>query len=307
MPAWPTQSDYKDSLQNPDTAFRDPDLRASTAERSPMGVPRARSGAFASVYKMTGPKGVVALKLFNFPNEDRANRYKAVSDYLEKELGPKKPPCVVKFQYHLDGIRVGKGWYPTLTMAWVKGVSLGEWVRQTIEKKNPDVAAMKKMSESWADLVKQLLHNKIAHGDLQHDNVMVVGDQPILVDYDGMCVPALDPADPTKKLEQLEFGKPAYQHPARPEQKLSANLDHFAAWVILIAMRAIAADPQLYVKHVLKTDNENLLFSPYDMQMPDKSILWPDLMRCKDPEVSSWARMLRESLDKPFDKIPPFT
>ena len=116
MASWPTQSDYKDSLQNPDTAFRDPDLKLSTAERSPMGVPRARSGAFASVYKMTGPKGTVALKLFNFPNEDRAQRYKAVSDYLEKELGAKKPPCVVKFQYHLEGMRVGRAWYPTLTI-----------------------------------------------------------------------------------------------------------------------------------------------------------------------------------------------
>ena len=302
-----TQSDYKDSLQNPDTAFRDPDLKQSQAERSPMGVPRARSGAFASVYKMTGPKGTVALKLFNFPNEDRALRYQSVSDYLEKELGPKKPPCVVKFQYHLQGIRVGKGWYPTLTMAWVKGVSLGEWVRQTVERKVPDLAAVRKMSESWAALVQQLQDSKIAHGDLQHDNVLVVNDQTVLVDYDGMCVPALDPADPKQKLEQLEFGKPAYQHPARAEQRLSGNLDHFAAWVILIAMRAIAADPQLYVKHVLKTENENLLFTPHDMWMPDKSILWPELMRCKDPEVSGWARMLRESLDKPFDKIPPFT
>jgi hypothetical protein len=307
MPAWPTQSDYKDSLQNPDTAFRDPDLCASQAERSPMGVPRARSGAFASVYKMTGPKGVVALKLFNFPNDDRARRYQAVSDYLEKELGARKPPCLVKFQYHLDGVRVGKGWYPTLTMAWVKGVSLGEWVRQTVERKNPDVAAMRKMAESWAALVQQLQDFKIAHGDLQHDNVMVVGDRPVLVDYDGMCVPALDPADPRKKLEQLECGKPAYQHPARAEQRLSADLDHFAAWVIVIAIRAIAADPQLYVRHVLKTDNENLLFSPHDMQAPEKSVLWPDLLRCKDAEVAGWARALRESLDKPFDRIPPFT
>src|SRR5262245_43055089 len=307
MASWPTQSDYKDALQNPDTAFRDPDLKQSQAERSPMGVPRARSGAFASVYKMTGPKGTVALKLFNFPNEDRAQRYKAVSDYLELELGPKKPPCVVKFQYHLEGIRVGKGWFPTLTMAWVKGVSLGEWVRQTVEKKNPDVEAMKKMAEGWAALVQQLQDNKIAHGDLQHDNVMVVNDLPVLVDYDGMCVPVLDPADQTKKLEQLEFGKPAYQHPARAGEKLNGQLDNFSAWVILIALRAIAADPQLYVKYVLKTDNENLLFTPHDMQAPDASILWPDLMRCKDPDVSGWARMLRESLDKPFAKIPPFT
>ena len=307
MASWPTQSDYKDSLQNPDTAFRDPDLKLSAAERSPMGVPRARSGAFASVYKMTGPKGTVALKLFNFPNEDRAQRYKAVSDYLEKELGPKKPPCVVKFQYHLEGMRVGKGWYPTLTMAWVKGVSLGEWVRQTVEKKVPDVAAVKRMAESWVALVQQLQDTKITHGDLQHDNVMVVGDAPVLVDYDGMCVPALDPADPKKKLEQLEFGKPAYQHPARCLEKLSGNLDHFSAWIILLALRAIAADPQLYVRHVLKTDNENLLFSAQDMQTPAASIVWPDLIACKDAEVSGWARMLRESLDQPFAKIPPFS
>jgi hypothetical protein len=307
MPAWPTQSDYKDSLQNPDTAFRDPDLKQSQAERSPMGVPRARSGAFASVYKMTGPKGTVALKLFNFPNEDRALRYQAVSDYLEKELGPKKPPCVVKFQYHLEGIRVGKGWFPTLTMTWVRGVSLGEWVRQTVERKNPDVAAVKKMAELWVALVQQLQDTKISHGDLQHDNVMVVADAPVLVDYDGMCVPALDPADPTKKLEQLEFGKPAYQHPARPAEKLGAALDNFSAWVILIALRAIAADPQLYVKYVLKTDNENLLFTPHDMTAPAGSTLWPDLMRSKDPEVSDWARTLRGSLDKPFAKIPSFS
>ncbi|MBM3981536.1 MAG: protein kinase family protein [Planctomycetes bacterium] len=307
MPAWPTQSDYKDSLQNPDTAFREPDLKLSQAERSPMGVPRARSGAFASVYKMTGPKGVVALKLFNFPNDDRARRYKAVSDYLEKDLGPKKPPCVVKFQYHGEGIRVGKGWYPTLTMAWVKGVSLGEWVRQTVERKVPDVAAVKRMAEQWVALVQQLQEFKIAHGDLQHDNVMVVADAPVLVDYDGMCVPSLDPADPKKKLDQLEFGKPAYQHPGRAVEKLSANLDHFAAWVILIALRAIAADPQLYKNYVLKTDNENLLFTQQDMQEPAGSKLWPDLMKCKDPEVSEWARTLRLSLDRPYAKIPPFT
>ncbi len=307
MPAWPTQSDYKDALQNPDTAFRDPDLKTSQAERSPMGVPRARSGAFASVYKMTGPKGTVALKLFNFPNEDRANRYKAVSDYLELELGLKKPASVVKFQYHLEGIRVGKGWYPTLTMTWVKGVSLGEWVRQTIERKVPDVAAVRKMADAWVALVLQLQEAKIAHGDLQHDNVMVVGDSPVLVDYDGMCVPALDPDEPAQKLEQLEFGKPAYQHPARAAERLSGNLDHFSAWVILIALRAIASDPSLYVRHVLKTNNENLLFSPHDLVKPASSILWPDLMRCKDPEVCGWTRMLRESLDKPFDQIPIFT
>ena len=43
------------------------------------------------------------------------------------------------------------------------------------------------------------------------------------------------------------------------------------------------------------------------MTAPYASFLWPVLFRCKDPEVSGWARMLRESLDKPFAKIPLFT
>lgn len=305
MPSWPTQSDYKDALQNPDTAFRDPELQASEAERSPMGVPRARSGAFASVYKMLRGPNAIALKLFNFPNEDRASRYQAVSDYLKK-LGAKKPGALVSFKYHAEGIRVGKWWYPTLTMEWVKGKSLGEWVRESMEKKVPDVAAVKAMSEAWCQLVSDIQTAAISHGDLQHDNIMVVGNKPLLVDYDGMCVPELAPADPKKRLEQLEFGKPAYQHPGRPAEKLNLHLDHFAAWVILIALRAIVADPSLYVRYVTKTENENLLFTPPDMATPGSSTLWPELAKCKDADVREWSRVIRASLDKPFDQIPQF-
>ncbi len=304
MPAWPSQSDYKDALQNPDTAFRDPDLKASAAEKSPMGVPRARSGAFASVYKMTRGTKAIALKLFNFPNEDRAARYQAVSDYLKK-LGAKKPTAMVGFEYHPEGIRIGKAWYPTLTMEWVKGKSLGEWVREAMEQKKPNTDAVRKMADAWIQLVLEIQAAQIAHGDLQHDNVMVVGQTPVLVDYDGMCVPAL--ADPKKPLEQLEFGKPAYQHPARPAEKLTPNLDHFAAWVILIALRASAADHGLYHRFVTKTQNENLLFTPPDMVTPAGSALWQELIRCKDPEVRDWAKMIRESLDKPFIQIPAFS
>jgi hypothetical protein len=305
MPSWPNQCDYKDALQNPDTAFQDPDLKASQAERSPMGVPRARAGAFAGVYKMTGPKGTIALKLFNFPNADRASRYQAVSDYLNS-LGPRKPSTLVKFQYHTEGIRVGKGWFPTLTMDWVKGQSLGEWLRETMTRRSPDLAAVRAMAEAWVKLVQEIQQVQIAHGDLQHDNVLVVGNKLVLVDYDGMCVPALDPRPPLPKLEQLEFGKPAYQHPARPAQKLGLHLDHFAAWVILIALRACVADPTLYTRFVLKTDNENLLFTPQDMTAPANSALWPELLRSPDLEVCDWARQLRACLDQPFERIPPF-
>src|SRR5262245_13967583 len=175
MAEWPTQSDYQDSLQNPDTAFREPDLQASQAKKNTLGRPRPRSGAFASVYEMTGPRGKFALKLFNFPNADRASRYHAVSKYLQK-LGPKKPASLVGFGYDPEGIRNKKAWYPILTMDWVTGLSLGEWVREAMTKKTPDVAAVRAMADAWVKLVQEIQGVEIAHGDLQHDNVMVVGN-----------------------------------------------------------------------------------------------------------------------------------
>lgn len=129
MATWPAQGDYRDALQNLDVAFREQDLRYATVERNRMGVPRARSGAFASVYKLTRANGQsMALKLFNFPNEERQERYQIVSNHLAK-LGAKRPGCLVEFAYQLEGIRVQGKWYPTQTMAWVTGQSLGQWLR----------------------------------------------------------------------------------------------------------------------------------------------------------------------------------
>src|SRR5262245_21894858 len=120
MPSWPTQTDYKDALRNPAKALRDPALQRTQAERSAMGLPRARSGAFASVYKLNGPRGAVALKVFNFPNLERGARYVVIAEYL-RSLGPQKPASLLSFDYDPQGIQVGKSWYPTFTTEWVPG------------------------------------------------------------------------------------------------------------------------------------------------------------------------------------------
>lgn len=298
MASWPAQGDYRDALQNLDLAFRDPVLRSCTVERNRMGVPRARAGAFASVYKLTRPNGqAIALKLFNFPSEDRQRRYQKVSEHLVR-LGARRPNCLVEFAYQLDGIRVGANHLPIQTMAWVTGQTLGQWVRDKMAAR--DHAAVRKMADHWAELVTTLRAADIAHGDLQHDNVMVQGDRPVLVDYDGMCVPGLEGAD------QLEHGKPAYQHPHRGQLHLSLDLDHFSAWVILIALRAVAAEPDLYKQFVERPENENLLFAEADIREPARSLLWPRLLKSRDPEVGGWATELRGAIDRPVEQIPRF-
>ncbi len=184
-------------------------------------------------------------------------------------------------------------------MPWVEGATLGNWMDEAARQGG--AARLRRMADRWITLVADLQANRIAHGDLQHGNVMVVDDdRPVLVDYDGLCVPLLVGRPP------LEVGLPAYQHPLRRRQALSTDLDHFSAWIILIALRAVAADPGLWRRFVLEVDNENLLFAETDIINSFSSPLWPALAASPDPKVRAWSTRLRESIGRPFDTIPPF-
>ena len=102
------------------------------------------------------------------------------------------------------------------------------------------------IADRWLDAVKELADASIAHGDLQHGNVMVTpGNEIKLVDYDCMCVPAL------VGRRNLEVGVEPYQHPQRNAKTLlSLDLDHFSAMVIYVALRALSVEPQLWIKYV---------------------------------------------------------
>lgn len=295
MKHWPTDTDYSEALQHPKRAFRNPFLQQCTVEMNKLGLPRPRSGGFANVYKLMNGSSVKAVKLFKHPQREREERYKAIDAHLRHH----RPKCFVNFMYDPEGIRIGNDWYPIQTMDWVEGLKLSEWVRRVILQR--DTRRLTLMADRWIKLVEELRRSQIAHGDLQHDNIMIVNDNPILVDYDGICVPQLEGRD------ALEHGKPAYQHPRRREQKLSLEMDHFAAWIILIALRALAADLSLWERFVERPRNENILFSEADIREPQQSLLWKELLASCDSDVQHWTRRLLYSLpDKPFDQIPRF-
>ncbi len=296
MSTWPTAVDYRDALQHPGLAFKDPVLQAGKIEVNKLGVPRARSGAFANVYKLTSGSRTIAARVFLYPEKEREGRYHAITDHLSSQ----RPSSIVSFNYSAEGIRVNGGWFPLVTMDWVSGVSLGNWVRDRVYARETD--ALLQMAERWGKLLEDLRTANIAHGDLQHDNVMVVGNEPVLVDYDCMCVPAL------VGRQQLENGKPAYQHPLRKQQPLTLQLDNFSAWIVLIALRALAIDLSLWERYVDATGNEALLFTEADLTNPDTSPLWSELLACPDAEVQDWARHLRATLpESAFDAIPRFS
>lgn len=298
MPAWPLASDFSNILQNTKLAFRDASLKMLEIEKDAHQQPRARSGAFANVYKGSDPRTrePICVRVFTSASAERRDRYRAISEYL----ATRRLASLVRFNYQNEGIRsAGDGkWYPLVTMDWVRGEQLFDWVQARCQRQ--DRAALGKAAEAWVAMLRELRAAQIAHGDLQHGNILVdEQDRLKLVDYDCMCVPAL------AGLKNLEIGVDPYQHPERNEStRLSENLDNFSALFIYVALRALAAEPDLWQAHVVGTQYDKLLIRREDLQEPGTSALIRRLRRSPDGEVQRLSQRLVELTLARLEQIP---
>ena len=157
-------------------------------------------------------------------------------------------------------------------MEWVQGETLFNGCGPAALEGNREAIAA--VADRWLEAVQELSDNSVAHGDLQHANVMVTPPGELkLVDYDGMCVP------PLVGRRNLEVGVEPYQHPDRGAGTLlSLDLDNFSALVIYVALRALAIQPGLWVKYVEQVGYDKLLFRREDFQAPHAvaAVLRPD-------------------------------
>jgi len=298
---WPLPSHFSAMLQTPRVAFRDPQLQRSVIEKDGKNQPRPWSGAFAVVYKAFDPerREPFAVRIFTSESPERRERYEIMSAYLQS----RRPKCMVDFEYRDRSIRsAGDGkWYPLILMEWVQGETLFKWARARCLEGN--AAALAKAAERWVELVKELGEARVAHGDLQHANVMVTGAGELkLVDYDCLCVPAL------VGRRNLEVGVEPYQHPGRNETTLlSLDLDNFSALLIYVALRALAADAQLWHKYVEQPGYDKLLFRAEDLRAPQSSALCHDLMQLPDAELRELTAQLFNLVRVRMDQVPPLS
>jgi hypothetical protein len=287
----PTDSEYNEAIQNPSRAFSDPDLRAGQPEiiSTNLPLPKARSGNFATVYRMNCGARSWAVRCFTRKiHPDQKQRYAEISEYLDRS----KLKCAVGFTFIQRGIQVGGEWLPILKMEWLNGESLVEYIERNLHNpKGLDALAVK-----WVDMVFALRKAGIAHGDLQHGNVLIVGGELRLIDYDGMFVPTL------RGRISHESGHPNYQHPQRGGQ-FNSDLDNFSAWAILISILAVASDPTLWKNH--NGGDDCLLFRRKDFAEPDKSPVLRALQNAREPRIQSIAALFRTFIDRPADQVPP--
>jgi hypothetical protein len=274
MPTWPDLTDYHEALQQPRRSFSDAALQEATIEQDRFGMPKPATGGNAVVYKATHRKDVWAVRCFLRPITDHAERYAAISAHLAKA----RAPYMTRFHYLRDGIRVKGGAFPVVKMEWVQGVLLDRHVEERLGKPRE----LADLRDRWRALVRDLEAAKIAHGDLQHGNVLVRGRDLLLIDYDGMWVPSLAGRKAT------ETGHRAYQHPARAESHFGPWLDRFSALVVYVSLVALEKEPKLWEEY---NTGDNLVFVREDFQDAGRSPIWGHLAGLGD-EVKRIAGVL---------------
>lgn len=285
---WPNPQDYNEAIQFPSSCFADPHLRASKVELTAMGLPRPVSGAFTNVYKLVGADGTVqAVRCFHTDIADLTYRYSKILEVLSKL----QVDWLINTEFIEQGIKVGGNWYPIVKMDWANGLPLDRY----LAKHGNNQAKLNGLVSHLRKILADMKQHGIAHGDLQHGNILVVDDEVKLIDYDGFFVPEL------KDLSSAELGHANYQHPYRSREHFGPYIDNFPAWLISFSLMAIAADPELLA---FSKDRECLLFAHADLLAPYESQLFTKLREHQQPEIQNATRTLIRLLNCPVLSVP---
>jgi hypothetical protein len=137
----------------------------------------------------------------------------------------------------------------------------------------------------------------MAHGDLQHGNVLVTpGGDLKLIDYDGMFVPAFT------GLPSLEDGHPNYQHPCRQADNFGPQLDNFSAWSVYLSLVAVARDRTAW--ETFGFGDDCLALRRADYVRPSGSPAFAAFGAAADDDVRKMGAFVRSLLAHEPERLP---
>ena len=283
---YPQFTDFNEALQNPHTAFTDAELQNAQADTNPLGLPVALGGGFTYTYPMTTPRRKVAVRCFHRQVPSAERRYDAIS----KKLGALGSPHFVNFDYQPRGIKIRGSGYPIVRMEWVNGDTLDVF----LQRRAKNASVIDSLRAQFRAMALALQRAGIAHGDIQNLNVIVVGTELRLIDYDGMYVP------PMQTGGGEEVGHPHWQHPQRSQRDFGPNMDRFSFIVVDVSLRALIADPALHGR--FNEGGETIIFKANDYADPSSSEIFR-ILKAK-PELQSAANNLERICGAPISQVP---
>ena len=249
------------------------------------------SGGFCVVFPYQTPVKKYAVRCWHININDIKNRTRLISEAIQST----KLQYFVGFEYVSNGIQTAKGAQDIVVMDWVEAQSLKKYLSSHLTES----AKLVELANRFKEMVIKFHSHHIAHGDLQHGNIMVKDDGNIvLVDYDSMYVPALSGyADDIK-------GLAGYQHPSRWKNKtISEKIDYFSELIIYTSLMALSKFPNLWNELNLE-DTETLLFSAEDISSKGNSKIFQILDNHQ--ELRPLSTKIKEFLDKgSIDELEP--
>ena len=286
---WPKTSDYVEEIQNPKICFTDKDLQSSKVIFTRDGSrPFFHSGNFATVFKLELGNKMTAVKCFTSKTKNFSSFTKII-DHLKK--------CNLDFLITYDDkktIMVKGKPYSILISDWIDGENLDDYILKNANNK----ILIKKIAEDFKRICVILEKNLIAHGDLQHGNILVTKNNQIkLVDYDGLYVPALSGN------VSNEIGLPDYQSPYRNFQ-FDETLDRFSSVCIYLSLLCIAENSSFFNRY--NTGN-NLIFKKSDFEEPQRSQLFKEISTLKNMEINQILKKFTNMCkEKNLEKLQKF-
>lgn len=281
MSNYPSRTDIVTAMRNPQVSFKSNEIIGGSVIYKGSRIIQY-SGGYTTVFpfhKQSGDK--VAVRLWIADIGDAKKRSLEISNYLKKLHNA----YFVGFNYIDDAVLVNGILHPIVLMDWVDGQTLKEYINSNIS--NP--SAILDLSEKFKQMALYFHQENIAHGDLQHGNLLVKNDGSLVViDYDSMFI------EPLQGMTDTIKGLPGYQHPARhSNQEVNPKLDYFSELVIYLSLLVYADKPTLWSEYY---ETEDLLFSKADFENPISSKLINTCLKSSNPNISELTNEMLEEL-----------
>jgi serine/threonine protein kinase len=282
--AYPSRTDIVTAMRNPQVSFKAHELIGGSVIQKGSRIIQY-SGGYTTVFPFhTKDSKKVAVRCWIADIGDAKKRSQEISTYLNSLNNP----YFCEFKYIDDAILISGSIYPIVVMDWVDGKPLKEYINDNISNLK---LILPKIANNFKQMVEYFHKENIAHGDLQHGNILVKEDGSlIIIDYDSMFI------KPLEGMTDAIKGLPGYQHPSRNQNKLiNHKMDYFSELVIYLSLLAFDQYPNLWNKYY---ETEDLLFSKEDFHNPTNSQVINTFLSSSNQTIKELTQRLKEQLSK---------